>query len=73
MSVLKDLPDAELNQPRPALEGDGQVKIWRWLLAMTEHEIHHRSQLAMCLLLLGVKPPHIYGLGVEDLIAKATG
>jgi uncharacterized damage-inducible protein DinB len=42
-------------------------------MAMTEHEIHHRSQLAMYLLLLGVKPPHIYGLGVEELIAKATG
>ena len=73
MNAVKALPDAELNQPRPALEGDVPVKAWRWLMAMTEHEIHHRSQLAMYLLLLGVKPPHIYGLGVEDLIAKATG
>jgi len=73
MSTLKALPDSELNQPRPALEGDVQVKAWRWLMAMTEHEIHHRSQLSMYLMLLGIKPPHIYGMGVEELIARATG
>lgn len=73
MSELKSLPDAELNQPRPAIEGDIQVKAWRWLMVMNEHEIHHRSQLAMYLTLMGITPPHMAGLGVEDLIAKATG
>ncbi len=73
MNALRSLPDSELDQSRPALEGNTQVKVWRWLMAMTEHEIHHRSQLAMYLLLLGITPPHIYGLGVEDLMAKATG
>ena len=73
MDALRALPDSELDQPRPALEGNAQAKVWRWLMAMTEHEIHHRSQLAMYLLLLGVTQPHIYGLGVEDLIARATG
>jgi uncharacterized damage-inducible protein DinB len=42
-------------------------------MAMIEHEIHHRSQLAVYLSLLGVEPPQIYGLGVEDVIALATG
>jgi uncharacterized damage-inducible protein DinB len=42
-------------------------------MAMVEHEIHHRSQIAMYLSLMGVPPPHIYGLGVEDVIALATG
>lgn len=73
MNALSSLPDSELSQPRPAFEGDAQVKVWRWLMAMIEHEIHHRSQLAMYLHLLEVTPPHIYGLGVEDLIARATG
>lgn len=73
MNALRSLPDSELDQPRPALEGNTQVKAWRWLMAMTEHEIHHRSQLAMYLLLMGITPPHIYGLGVEDLMARATG
>ncbi len=73
MKTLRSLPDSELDQPRPALEGNVPVKGWRWLMAMTEHEIHHRSQLAMYLFLMGITPPHIYGLGVEDLIARATG
>lgn len=73
MKVLRSLPDSELNQPRLALEGNVPVKGWRWLMAMTEHEIHHRSQLAMYLFLIGITPPHIYGLGEEDLITRATG
>jgi uncharacterized damage-inducible protein DinB len=73
MDALRALPDSELSQPRPAIEGNAQVKAWRWLMVMTEHEIHHRSQLAMYLLLMGITPPHIYGLGVEDLIARAAG
>jgi uncharacterized damage-inducible protein DinB len=73
MQALRFLPDAELVDTRRAFESDAQVKVWRWLMAMTEHEIHHRSQLAMYLLLLGVTPPNMYGVGVEDLIAKATG
>ncbi len=73
MKALHFLPDAELDDTRQALESETKVRVWRWLMAMAEHEIHHRSQLAMYLMLLGVTPPHIYGLGVEDLIAKATG
>jgi uncharacterized damage-inducible protein DinB len=73
MNELKSLPDTELNQPRPAMDGNIQVKAWRWLMVMNEHEIHHRSQLAMYLMLMGITPPHIAGLGVEDLIARATG
>lgn len=71
MLALQAVPDSELDQPRPAFEGDAQIKVWRWLMAMAEHEIHHRSQLAMYLRLMGITPPHIYGLGVEDLIARS--
>jgi len=73
MEELRALPDAELDQPRHSLEGNTPIKAWRWLLALVEHEIHHRSQLAMYLTLMGITPPHIYGLGVEDIIARATG
>lgn len=72
MTRLKTVSDTDLGQPRPSLQGPS-VRAWRWLMAMVEHEIHHRSQLAMYLMLLGVQPPHIFGLGVEDLIAQATG
>jgi len=73
MRALAQLPDANLDAPRPGPKGDGQpVKAWRWLMAMAEHEIHHRSQLAVYLSMLGVQPPHIFGLGVEDLIALSV-
>jgi uncharacterized damage-inducible protein DinB len=72
MATLQNVSDAELMQPRSTLDGP-QVKAWRLLMAMVEHEIHHRSQLAMYLTLNQIKPPHIYGLGVEDVIARATG
>jgi uncharacterized damage-inducible protein DinB len=72
MARLRPLSDAALQEPRPTLNGP-QVKAWRLLLALTEHEIHHRSQVAVYLALLGIEPPQIYGLGVEDVIALATG
>lgn len=71
MTALRNLSDAELYQPRPSLKGP-PVKAWRWLLAMVEHEVHHRSQLAVYLMLMGVEPPQIYGLGIEDIIALTT-
>ncbi|MCU0492036.1 MAG: DinB family protein [Chloroflexaceae bacterium] len=73
MERLRQLPDSVLEEMRPPL-GDGPpIKVWRWLLLLAEHEIHHRSQLAMYLTLLDVTPPHIYGMGVEEVIARATG
>jgi uncharacterized damage-inducible protein DinB len=72
MAELRTLDDSELIQPRLSLDGPA-IKAWRFLMAMVEHEIHHRSQLAMYLMLLGIQPPHVLGLGVEDVIARATG
>ena len=72
MESLAKLDDAVLLESRPTLKGT-PVKAWRILMMMVEHEIHHRSQLAMYLTLIGVEPLHIYGLGVEDVIALATG
>ena len=73
MEKLGQFPDQDLNEPRFGPKGEGRpLKAWRWLMAMTEHEIHHRSQLAVYLSLMGVQPPHIFGLGVEDLIALSV-
>jgi uncharacterized damage-inducible protein DinB len=71
MSALRAVDDSQLNQPRPALKG-GSVKAWRWLMAMVEHEVHHRSQLSSYLSMMGITPPHIYGLGIEDIVALTT-
>jgi uncharacterized damage-inducible protein DinB len=65
---LRGLPDAALAESRPSLEpGARPVRAWRLLLAMTEHEVHHRSQLASYLTWMGVEAPDIFGLGVEDV------
>jgi uncharacterized damage-inducible protein DinB len=71
MKKLGTLSDSVLHESRPSLTGQ-EVKTWRLLMAMVEHEVHHRSQIAMYLTLIKIKPPHIYGLGVEDVIALAT-
>jgi uncharacterized damage-inducible protein DinB len=72
MNALRALDDGELNESRPLLKGP-QLKAWRVLMAMVEHEVHHRSQLAVYLSQMGVEPPQIFGLGVEEVIALATG
>ena len=71
IDLIGRIGDAELVQPRPSIQGT-PVKTWRLLMAMVEHEVHHRSQLAVYLSLMGVEPPQIYGLGVEDVIALTT-
>ena len=73
MNTLGQLSDQDLNEPRYGPKGEGHpLKAWRWLMAMAEHEIHHRSQLAVYLSLMGIQPPRIFGLGVEDLIALSV-
>jgi uncharacterized damage-inducible protein DinB len=71
MAQLATLPDAELQQPRPAIDGR-PLKAWRLLMAMIEHEVHHRSQLASYLFLMGVEPPQLFGLDVEDVITLSN-
>jgi uncharacterized damage-inducible protein DinB len=74
---LRGLADRVLGETRPSLEpGARPVRAWRLLLAMVEHEVHHRSQLASYLTWMGIEAPDIFGLGVEDverLTAHAAG
>ena len=65
---LRALPDGALGEVRPPLEpGARPVRAWRLLLAMVEHEVHHRSQLASYLTWMGLEAPDIFGLGVEEV------
>jgi uncharacterized damage-inducible protein DinB len=66
MAQLHALPDSELTAHRADLEGR-PVSVWRILMAMVEHEIHHRSQLASYLAQLGVRPPQLFGVMMEAL------
>ncbi len=69
MARLRALPDARLHEKVTDLEG-GRVSVWRFLMAMVEHEVHHRSQLDAWLALGGTEAPQIYGYRMEDVVAK---
>lgn len=71
MQMLRTMPDSELQSPRTALTGQ-TLRAWRLLMSIIEHEIHHRSQLASYLTMLGIRPPQIFGLGVEDVAAMSN-
>lgn len=70
-NMLSEVDNSVLFQPRPTLNGP-PVKAWRLLMAMVEHEVHHRSQLAVYLTLMGAEPPQIYGLGIEDVVILSS-
>jgi uncharacterized damage-inducible protein DinB len=72
MARLAGLDDGTLTSPRRDLDG-APVKAWRFLMAMVEHEVHHRSQLDSYLALAGVEPPQIFGRRMEDVLAQVTG
>ena len=68
---LEGLSSSKLHMRQPSINGS-PVKAWRLLMAMVEHEVHHRSQLAVYLTLMGAVAPQIYGLGIEDVIALTS-
>jgi uncharacterized damage-inducible protein DinB len=55
--------DLQRKCPNPG----GTITTWKWLRAMTEHEIHHRGELYIYLNLLDVKTPPMFGLTAEDV------
>ena len=67
MARLRALPDARLHEKVEDLDG-GRMSAWRFLMAMVEHEIHHRSQLDAWLALAGTEPPQLYGYRMEDVL-----
>ncbi|HMQ29280.1 MAG TPA: DinB family protein [Chloroflexaceae bacterium] len=72
VAALGALDDEALRDERPALDGR-PVAVWRVLMLMVEHEVHHRSQIASHLAELGVAPPQIYGLSLEELMVRSGG
>lgn len=67
-AALRAAPPAALCARRADLRGRS-FSAWRALMMLVEHEVHHRSQLDSYLSELGVVPPQLYGVGVEELPA----
>lgn len=72
MSRLLALPDHRLQDSLTDLDG-APVRVWRFLMAMVEHEVHHRSQLDCWLAAAGVEAPQLYGYRMEEVVARARG
>jgi len=69
MEIFSNLGDASL-QERCANVGGMEIARWKWMRSMVEHEIHHRGQLYICLGILGVPTPPLYGLTSEEVRAR---
>jgi uncharacterized damage-inducible protein DinB len=52
--------------------GGVEITTWKWLRAMTEHEIHHRGQIYMMLGLNGIATPPLYGLTSEQVKERSV-
>jgi uncharacterized damage-inducible protein DinB len=72
VASLGAMSDEALADSREVIRGR-PIKIWRVLMLMAEHEIHHRSQIGSYLSLMGVESPQLYGLHLEEVIAYCDG
>jgi uncharacterized damage-inducible protein DinB len=48
------------------------MRVWKWLRAMVEHEVHHRGQIYLMLRLLAVPTPPLYGLTSEEVRERSV-
>ena len=66
LEIFNHLSDDDLKK-KCITPGNIEITIWKWLRAMTEHEIHHRAQLYIYLNMLEIKTPPIFGLNAEEV------
>jgi uncharacterized damage-inducible protein DinB len=72
LDILKGLPPERLNE-RYETVGGVEMRVWKWLRLMIEHEIHHRGQLYELLGQMGVETPPLYGLTEPEVLERSEG
>ncbi len=72
LELLRPLSNSVLQQKRRRPDGNIPTTAWRFLMAMIEHEITHRSQLNSYLLLLNARQPDLGGLTIENVRANLS-
>ncbi|WP_370896440.1 DinB family protein [Chryseobacterium gossypii] len=70
LNIFRNLSNEDLHR-KCLTPGNAPITVWKWLRAMTEHEIHHRAQLYLYLNLLEVKTPPMFGLSSEEIIQNS--
>jgi uncharacterized damage-inducible protein DinB len=71
MSIFQSLTEEQLNSNCKTPAGE-DIRVWKWLRAMVEHEIHHRGQLYLYLSMLDVVTPPLFGLTSEQVASKSA-
>jgi uncharacterized damage-inducible protein DinB len=66
MEIFSELTDEDLRKTCITPAG-APIRVWKWLRALTEHEIHHRGQIYIYLGILGINGPPLYGLTSEEV------
>ena len=66
MRIFCGLSDEDL-QKKCLTPNGTPITVWKWLRALTEHEIHHRGQIYAYLGMLEIPAPQIYGLTSEEV------
>lgn len=68
VEMLRSLNPEDLER-RCTTPAGSELRVWKWLRAMVEHEIHHRGQIYLMLGELGIDTPPLYGLTSEQVRA----
>ena len=70
LALYGELTDADLERACTTPAG-AELRTWKWLRAMVEHEVHHRGQLYLMLRMVSVDTPPLYGLTSEEVLARS--
>ena len=70
VEIFRGLSSDDL-EARCATVGGVEMRVWKWLRLMVEHEIHHRGQLYEVLGQMGVPTPPLYGLTEPQVLERS--
>ena len=70
LELYGELSDDDLER-RCTTPAGAELRTWKWLRAMIEHEVHHRGQLYLMLRMVSVETPPLYGLTSEEVLARS--
>jgi uncharacterized damage-inducible protein DinB len=74
LDLIRDLPDSTLAEERHRPDDAGVlIPVWRLLMLMLEHEIHHRAQLECYLMLCNLRQPRLGALSVQAVREHVAG
>ena len=71
MEIFARLSDDDLQRKCKTPVGT-EIRVWKWLRAMVEHEIHHRGQIYTYLSMIGESASPLYGLTSEEVFERSA-